>query len=67
MRKVVYHPGTGTYWDHSDEWYTVQIPDFVELGNEEDYLFLVDFHKTNHTPYKCPECGKPSLELLEDE
>lgn len=66
MRKVVYHPGTGTYWSHSDEWYTVQIPDSVSADDEEQYLSEVMSYKTTHEPYKCPECGKPNLELRED-
>lgn len=67
MRKVVYHPGTGTYWDCSDEWYTVQIPDSVSADNEEKYLSDVMGYTTAHEPYKCPECGTPNLELWEEE
>lgn len=53
MAKIVYHPGTGTYWGFSDEWYVIDVDD--SLITDQDFEDCLDrLHISDQ--WKCGEC-----------
>lgn len=67
MKKVVYHPGTGTYWSNDDEWMRIQVPDSVSDADMEVFLIAFLLDATNHERHKCPECGVHTAVYLSEE
>ncbi|MBQ1449099.1 MAG: hypothetical protein IIZ15_03250, partial [Coriobacteriales bacterium] len=49
----------GTYWNTYDRFDMVDNPHDETVGEDEPFLFFVDFYNTKRrmASYKCPDCG----------
>lgn len=65
--RIIYHVGTGTFWDANDEWYVMTVPDNMDTDEIEslaDSLFLPDGTTDSQRikrNVKCGTCGTQNM------